>query len=106
MAAPWYQWDGEDLLLAVHVQPRASADSLEGTHGERLKIRLTAPPVDGKANSHLIRFLARQFGVPRRQVQLLSGESSRAKRIRIQRPRQLPAGILPGSAIRDDSGSN
>jgi uncharacterized protein (TIGR00251 family) len=106
LAAPWYQWDGEDLLLAVHVQPRASADSLEGTHGERLKIRLTAPPVDGKANSHLIRFLARHFGVPRRQVQLLSGESSRAKRIRIQRPRQLPAGIPPGSAFRDDSGSN
>lgn len=98
MAAPWYQWDGEDLLLAVHIQPRASADSLDGTHGERLKIRLTAPPVDGKANSHLIRFLARHFGVPRRQVHLLSGESSRAKRVRIERPRQLPAGIPPGTA--------
>jgi len=98
LAAPWYQWDGEDLLLAVHIQPRASADSLDGTHGERLKIRLTAPPVDGKANSHLIRFLARHFGVPRRQVHLLSGESSRAKRVRIERPRQLPAGIPPGTA--------
>lgn len=105
MAAPWFQWDGEDLLLAVYIQPRASADSLDGTHGERLKIRLTAPPVDGKANSHLVRFLARHFGVPRRQVQLLSGESSRAKRIRIQRPRQLPAGLLPGTDCRGDPGS-
>lgn len=106
MSAPWYQWDGEDLLLAIHIQPRASTDSLDGAHGERLKIRLTAPPVDGKANSQLIRFLAGHFGVPRRQVRLLSGESSRAKRVRIQRPRQLPAGITPGTAYRDGPGSD
>jgi hypothetical protein len=49
--------------------------------------------VDGKANKHLARFLARLFGVPPRQVQLLSGESGRAKRIRIQQPRILPAEI-------------
>jgi uncharacterized protein (TIGR00251 family) len=95
LAPHWHQWDGEDLVLTVYIQPRASADSLDGTHGDRLKIRLTAPPVDGKANSHLIHFLAEHFGVPRRQVQLLSGENSRAKRVRIQRPRQLPAGIPP-----------
>lgn len=93
MSVPFYRWDGDDLILAVQVQPRASLDTLDGSHGERLKIRLTAPPVDGKANSQLIRFLARQFGVPKRQVQLLSGESSRAKRVRIQHPRLLPAGI-------------
>jgi uncharacterized protein (TIGR00251 family) len=102
LAAPWCQWDGEDLLLAVHIQPRASTDSLGGTHGDRLKIRLTAPPVDGKANSHLIRFLAKHFGVPCRQVLLLSGENSRAKRVRIQCPRKLPAGIPAGAACRDD----
>jgi uncharacterized protein len=100
---PWYQWDGEDLLLAVHIQPGASTDSLDGTHGDRLKIRLTAPPVDGKANSHLIRFLAKHFRVPCRQVLLLSGERSRAKRVRIQRPRQLPAGI-PAASSRDKHG--
>jgi hypothetical protein len=90
-----FHWDGEDLVLNVYIQPKASRDSLDGTHGERLKIRLTAPPVEGKANSHLIRFLAKHFGVPCRQVQLLSGERSRAKRVRIQRPRQIPAGIIP-----------
>ena len=93
LPAPWYQWDGEDLILAVHIQPKASQDALDGTYGERLKIRISAPPVDGKANEHLIRFLAGLFDVPRRQVRLLSGESSRAKRIRIRQPRTLPAEI-------------
>ena len=105
LAAPWYQWDGEDLLLDVHIQPGASRDSLDGTHGDRLKIRLSAPPVDGKANSHLIRLLAKHFGVPCRQVLLVSGESSRAKRVRIQRPRQIPAGI-PACATRGDDPPN
>ena len=93
LPAPWYQWDGEDLILAVHIQPKASRDALDGTYGERLKIRISAPPVDGKANEHLVRFLAGLFEVPRRQVRLLSGESSRAKRIRIRQPRTLPAEI-------------
>jgi len=102
LAPHWHQWDGEDLVLAVHIQPRAAADTIDGTHGERLKIRLTAPPVDGKANSHLIKFLAEHFGVPPRQVLLLSGENSRAKRVRIQRPRRIPAGIPPRSVHRDN----
>ncbi len=93
MSAPWYQWDGEDLLLAVHIQPGASRDRIEGTHGERLKIRITAPPFEGRANEHLLRFLAGQFGVPRRQVVLLAGDTGRAKRIRIERPVRLPAGL-------------
>ena len=91
---PWYQWDGKDLVLAVHIQPKASRDALDGTYGERLKIRITAAPVDGKANTHLVRFLARLFGVPRRQVQLLAGENSRVKRIRIRQPGKLPAEIM------------
>jgi uncharacterized protein (TIGR00251 family) len=93
LPAPWYQWDGEDLILSVHIQPKASRDTLDGTYGERLKIRITAAPVDGKANEHLVRFLASLFDVPRRQVELLSGASGRAKRIRIQQPRALPAEI-------------
>lgn len=94
MAASWYQWDGEDLLLSVHVQPKASRDRIDGTYGERLKIRITAPPVDGRANEHLLRFLAGEFGVPRRQAVLLTGDTGRAKRIRIERPARLPAGLI------------
>ncbi|SFA87113.1 DUF167 family protein [Azotobacter beijerinckii] len=94
----WYRWDGEDLILACHLQPKASKDEFAGLHGERLKIRLTAPPVEGKANAHLLAFLAAAFGVPKSQVSLESGELNRQKRVRIRQPRQLPE--LPGLAPR------
>jgi len=86
----WYHWDGPDLLLAVHIQPRARQDEIVGTHGDRLKIRITAPPVDGKANSHLIRFLAETCGVAASAVEVIAGASGRDKRLRIRAPRQLP----------------
>jgi len=60
---PFYRWDGDDLILDCHLQPKASRDEFAGLHGERLKIRLTAPPVEGKANAHLLAFLAAAFGV-------------------------------------------
>ena len=90
----WYSWKDGDLFLDIHVQPGASRDMLDGIHGERLKIRITAPPVDGRANAHLLRYLAGVFAVPRRQVTLAAGESGRRKRIRIRHPRVLPD-IIP-----------
>jgi uncharacterized protein (TIGR00251 family) len=93
LPAPWYRWDGEDLLLAVHVQPGARADRIDGCHGDRLKIRISAPPVDGKANDHLLRHLAGLFDVPLRSVSLLSGAGARAKRVRIRQPARLLAEI-------------
>jgi uncharacterized protein (TIGR00251 family) len=89
----WYRWDGEDLLLFVKVQPKASRDELAEPLGDALKVRITAPPVDGKANSHLIRFLAKTFGVAKSAVILESGDSSRSKRLRIKKPRQLPQNV-------------
>lgn len=101
MNAPeaWCRWEGSDLWLAVHIQPRARQDEIVGPHGERLKIRITAPPVDGKANAHLVRFLAECFGVPAGSVELLAGSSGRDKRLRIHSPRRLPDCIprRPGS---------
>ncbi|QEY60761.1 YggU family protein [Metapseudomonas lalkuanensis] len=94
----WYRWAGEDLILDCHLQPKASRDEFAGLHGERLKIRLTAPPVEGKANAHLMAFLAEAFGVAKSQVSLESGELNRQKRVRIQRPRTLPD--LPGLTAR------
>lgn len=95
----FYRWDGEDLLLDVHLQPKASRDEFAGLHGERLKIRLTAPPVEGKANAHLLAFLGKAFGVPKSAVVLESGELNRQKRIRIPRPTQLPPAL--GITARD-----
>ncbi len=86
----WRREDGNDLVLALHVQPGAKRTEVAGVRGEgaeaRLKIRLAAPPVDGKANAELLRFLAAAFGVPLRAVLLLRGEASRQKSVRITGP--------------------
>ena len=90
----YFHWDGSDLVLDCHLQPKASKDEFAGLHGERLKIRLTAPPVEGKANAHLLAFLGKAFGVAKSHVQLVSGELNRQKRVRIHSPQKLPE--LPG----------
>jgi uncharacterized protein (TIGR00251 family) len=87
-------WQGADLILDVHVQPRAAKDEIVGLHGDRLKVRISAPPVDGKANRHLIDFLAGVFKVAKRDVILLAGESGRDKRFKILSPKHLPEYVL------------
>lgn len=78
------------IVLELHVQPGAKRTEAAGTHGDRVKIRLAAPPVDGAANDELVRFLADAFGVPRRQVTIVSGATSRQKRVRIEGATTLP----------------
>lgn len=73
----------EGIILAVHAIPRAARNEIQGEHGNALKIRLKAPPAEGKANEALIEFLAGLMGVPRRQITLLSGRTSRRKRVAI-----------------------
>ncbi len=68
----------------MYVQPRASKTEVVGRHGDAIKIRVKAPPVDGAANEELIRFLAKRFKVPRKAVELVSGSSSRHKQIAIE----------------------
>jgi uncharacterized protein len=92
--ATWFHWEGEDLVISVRVQPRAHRDALADAQGDELKVRITAPPVDGRANEHLIRFIADCFGVPRARVTLLAGSQSRSKRLQITAPGRLPAGIV------------
>ncbi len=86
----WYRWEGDSLFIKVRVQPRASRDELGEVLDGCLKVRITAPPVDGKANAHLIRFLAEVFRVAKSRVTMLDGETSREKRLRIESPRSLP----------------
>lgn len=66
-------------LLKLHVQPGASKTEVAGLHGDALKVRVQAPPVDGKANQALVGFLAEIFQIPKKQVHLLSGETGRQK---------------------------
>lgn len=89
----FYRWAGADLLLALHLQPGASRSEFSGIHGERLKIRIAAPPVDGKANAALIDFLAGAFDVPKQGIIIERGDSSRQKSVRIVDPQRLPDGL-------------
>ncbi len=79
----WLRADGDGVVLTLHIQPGAKRTECAGLHGEALKIRLAAPPVDGKANEALVAFLAKALGVPKSRVELVSGEASRAKRVRV-----------------------
>lgn len=99
----WCRWvSARELILQLRVQPRASRDEIVGPHGDALKVRITAPPVEGQANEHLLRFLAKAFGVPRGQVSLLQGATGRVKRVTVFSPRQLPGGIPPYTEGRQD----
>ncbi len=69
------------MLLAVHVQPRASRNGLLGIHDQALKLAITAPPVDSKANKAVIAFLASFFKIPKKRIVLHSGQQSRRKKI-------------------------
>lgn len=83
MTLNWLRATGADVVLALHIQPGAKKTEVAGQHGDALKIRLAAPPVDGKANDCLIDFLAGRLGVPKAHVVLEAGATSRAKRVRV-----------------------
>ena len=73
-----------NVELRIHCQPRASQTEIVGLHGDALKVRLAAPPVEGQANAELCQFLAQYFGVLRQEVQILSGKGARQKRVLIK----------------------
>ena len=73
------QGSGQGTTLAVHVVPRGKKSQVLGVHGDAVKVRVSAPPVEGAANEELIRFLAEVWHVSRSQVQILSGQTSRRK---------------------------
>ncbi|WP_456296277.1 DUF167 family protein YggU [Vibrio sp. AK197] len=85
--------DGEDVILRLYIQPKASRDKIVGLHGEELKIAITAPPVDGKANAHLSKFLAKQFKVAKGLIEIEKGELGRHKQVRVHTPSHIPADI-------------
>ena len=91
----YYYWKGNDLYLAVYIQTRASKNKIVGKHGDRLKIQITAPPIEGKANDELTKFLAKFFSISKTQVQLISGLQGRNKLIQISNPNKNIELLLP-----------
>ncbi len=80
---PFFTIVEDGVILNIHVQPRASKNQVCGLQGEALKIRLTSPPVEGAANKLCREYLADLFGVAKSYVEIISGETSRHKRVRI-----------------------
>ena len=86
--------DGHDLLLACKVQPRAKHNAFGEVRDGELVVKLNAPPLDGKANDGLVRFLAEILGVAPSRVRIERGDHSRHKLIRIERMREIPAELI------------
>ena len=93
-AGPFGQWRDDTLVLRCRVQTNARRDAFLGAYGDRLKLGLAAPPVDGKANARAIEFLAAAFGVPKSRVTLVRGTRSHDKVFAIAAPTRLPAEAL------------
>jgi uncharacterized protein (TIGR00251 family) len=75
--------DAGGITFDVLVTPRASREKVGPVHGDRLKVQVTAPPVDGEANEAVIQCLARELSVARSQIRIVAGETSRRKSVRI-----------------------
>jgi uncharacterized protein len=79
----WLKCSGGSLILTLHIQPGAKKTEIAGEHGDALKIRLAAPPVDGKANAALLEFIADRLRVTKGAVTLKSGQTSRRKVVEV-----------------------
>ncbi len=92
------------FTLPVHVQPRAQVTEIVGWHGDALKIRVKAPPVDGAANGELIRFLAQRLNLSKDAILMAAGPTGRRKRLRVVGLsfEQAVAMLGVGSAPRSD----
>ena len=83
----------DGLVLRLYIQPKASRDGIVGEHGDELKVAITAPPVDGQANAHLVKYLAKQFKVAKSQVIIEKGELGRHKQVKILNPQSIPTEV-------------
>jgi hypothetical protein len=92
-----------ELLVSLVIQPKASRDQIVGWLGEELKIAITAPPVDGKANEHLRRYLAKICGTSFSKVTVVKGETNRHKTIKIEDYKKLPGNL---KSLLDEKGIN
>ena len=91
----------DGCTVSVRVQPGAKRDAVTGLHGDALKVALSAPPVDGKANEALIAFVAERVGLPRARVSLVAGMTSRSKVLRVtgKSADEVKAALLPVESV-------
>ncbi|MFZ7172954.1 DUF167 family protein YggU [Avibacterium volantium] len=80
----------QGLRLRIFLQPKASKDQIVGLHDNELKITITAPPIDGQDNAHLLKFLSKTFKVPKSSILIEKGELNRHKQIFIPTPKVIP----------------
>lgn len=89
----WYRIDGADLVLRIRVQARASRSTIEAVVNDRLRVRLTSPPVDGRANAQLCALIATAFAIAPSCIVLTRGARSREKEVRIRGCTRLPPAL-------------
>jgi len=79
----WIEARSDGVVIALHVQPGARRTAIVGLHGDRLKVAVSAPPADGRANAALLEFLAERLAIPKSSLRLFSGAGSREKRVAV-----------------------
>ena len=90
----WFRWEGSDLILQLKIQPGAKRSEFAGLHGEYLKLRIHAPPLEGRANSALVEFLGECFAVSKANIVLEQGQFGRVKRVRLRAPTTIPDALM------------
>lgn len=96
---PYLSQAKDGVLLTVYVQPRSSRTRLSGVHGQALKLCITAPPVDNKANTMVVAFLASLFKLPKSAFSICSGQQSRTKQVRLSSLSLTEAGAIIDQAL-------
>jgi len=102
----WARWRPDGLVIALRVQPGARKTAIVGEHAQRLKITLHAPPVDGKANEELLRFLAKQLALRPSRLRLLAGAASKQKTVLIDTDESSARGLIAQLATPTSVGAS
>ncbi len=97
LANTFYQWEGDTLVLNILGTPSAKRDAIGKVKGNQLKVSVTAAPVAGKATDHMVKFLAKEFGISASDIVVVYGQMNVNKQLRIKNPKTLPAVIVKNS---------
>jgi uncharacterized protein (TIGR00251 family) len=100
MSASYLRQIAEGVVIHVHAQPNAKRSEIAGVYGEELKIRLHAPPVDGKANAALIEFLCEVLDVSKSEIEIVRGETSRSKQVLVRGKSLAEVGTILGGQAK------